>query len=83
MNKIFLPFLPPAPLLAGGRKGKKHHLFSKERCLRRRNVYEGLSICIYLVHSRAESVITFSWLHPEATKEINPVNPVNPVGKYF
>ncbi len=35
------------------------------------------------VHSRAESAIAFSLLHPEAAKEINPVNPVNPVGKYF
>jgi len=64
-------------------KGKKHYLFSKERRLRRRNVCEGLSICFYPVHSRAESAIAFSWLHPEAAKEINPVNPVNPVGKYF
>ncbi len=80
MNKIFLPFLPPAPLIAGGLNGKKYHLFSKERCLSRRNVCEGLSINFYSVHSRAESAIAFSWLHPEAAKEINPVNPV---GKYF
>ncbi len=80
MNKIFLPFLPPALLLAGGLNGKKHHLFSKERRLSRRNVCEGLSICFYPVHSRAESAIAFSWLHPEASKEINPVNPVE---KYF
>ena len=83
MNKIFLPFLPPAPLLAGGPNGKKHYLFSKERRLRLGNVCEGLSICFYPVHSRAESAIAFSWLLPEAAKEINPVNPVNPVGKYF
>jgi hypothetical protein len=31
------------------------------------------------VFSRAGSAIAFSWLHPEATKEINQVNPVNPV----
>ena len=83
MNKIFLPFQPPAPPLAGGLNGKKHHLFSKERRLSRRNVCEGLSICFYPVHSRAESAIAFSWLHPEAAKEINPVNLVNPVGKYL
>ena len=83
MNKIFLPFLPPAPLQAGGRKGKKHHRVSKKRRLRRQNVCEGLSICFYPGHSRAESAIAFSWLHPEAAKEKNPVNPVNPVGKYF
>jgi hypothetical protein len=80
MNKIFLPFLPSAPLQAGGRKGKKHHRVSKKRRLRRQNVCEGLSICFYPVHSRAESAIAFSWLHPEAAKE---KNPVNPVGKYF
>ncbi len=80
MNKIFFAFLPPAPLLAGGLNGKKHHLFSKERCLSRRNVCEGLSVCFYPVHSRAGSAIAFSWLHPEAAKEINPVNPI---GKYF
>jgi hypothetical protein len=34
-------------------------------------------------HSRAESAIAFSWLHPEAAKEKNPTNPVNPVEKYF
>ena len=65
MNKIFLPFLPPAPLIAEGLKGKKHHLFSKERRLRRRNVCERLSICFNPVHSRAESAIAFSWLHLE------------------
>ena len=32
---------------------------------------------------RAESTIVFSWLHQEATKEINLVNPVNPVRKCF
>jgi hypothetical protein len=80
MNKIFLPFQPSAPFQTGGLNGKKHHLFSKERRLSRRNVCEGLSICSYPVHSRAESAIAFSRLHPEAAKEINPVNPV---GKYF
>jgi hypothetical protein len=74
--RYFLPFLPPAPLIAGGLKGKKHHFFSKDRRLRRRNVCEGLSICFYPVYFRAESAITFSWLHPEAAKEINPVSPV-------
>jgi hypothetical protein len=54
---------------------KKHHLFSKERHLKTRNVFEGLSICSSQVHSRAESAIAFSRLHPEAAKEINPVNP--------
>ncbi len=75
MNKIFLPFQPPVPLQAGGLNCKKHHLFSKERRLSRRNVCEGLTICFYPVHSRAESAIAFSWLLPEAAKEINPVNP--------
>jgi hypothetical protein len=80
MNNIFLPFQPPAPILAGGLNGKKYHIFSKERRLRGRYICEGLSTCYYSVHSRAESAIAFSWLHPEAAKEINPVNPV---GKYF
>ena len=71
INKIFLPFLPAARR----EKGKKHHLFSKERHLRRNNIYEGLSICFYPVHSRAESAIAFSRLHPEAAKEIIQVNP--------
>ena len=65
MNKIFVSFQPPAQPLAGNLKGKKHHLFSKERRLRRREVCEGLSICFYPVLSRAESAIAFSWLHPE------------------
>ena len=80
MNKTCLRFLPPAPLQAGSRKGKEHHRVSKKRRLRLQNVCEGLSICLYPVHSRAESAIAFSWLHPEAAKEINPVNPVE---KYF
>ena len=75
MNKIFCHL----NLRPGGLNGKKHHLFSKERRLRRRNVCEGLTICFYPVHSRAESAIAFSRLHPEAAKEINQVNPVYPV----
>jgi hypothetical protein len=38
----------------------------------------GLSTCFYPVHSRAESAIAFSWLHPEATKEKNLFNPACP-----
>ena len=64
-------------------KGKKHYLFSKELRLRLGNVCEGLSIRFYPILSRAESAIAFSWLHPEAAKEINRVNRVNPVGKCF
>jgi hypothetical protein len=58
-----------------GPNGKKRHLFSKEWRLRRRNVCERLSICFQPIHFRAESAIAFSWLHPEAAKEINPINP--------
>jgi len=71
MNKIFLSFLM---------KSKKHHLFSRQRRLRRRNVFEELSNYFYPIHSRAESAIVLSWLHLEVAKEINPINPVR---KYF
>jgi hypothetical protein len=30
----------------------------------------------YWAFPRAESAIAFSWLHPEAAKEMNQVNPV-------
>jgi hypothetical protein len=74
MTKIFLSFLPPAPLQAGGRKGKKHHRVSKKRRLRRQNVCEELSICFPRVILALKARLRFrGFIRKPRKKKIRPI----------